>query len=172
MQRAHRDGAKPRARAHTHQPVRDGAEPRAEHTLTSQSGMAPSLGPSTHSPACDHCSPIPRPRPCTRNGRAWRHTGVRHMLRHTAPQAHTQPVWTAGATDTLHPTIRGAWTRSTWCRHTASPRLGPLTGTGAGGSPHGEAWDHSLQCCPGAPTLTQAPSSPDSGVPSWVFVAA
>ena len=27
---------------------------------------------------------------------------MRHMLRHTAPQAHKQPVWTAGATDTLH----------------------------------------------------------------------
>ena len=52
------------------------------------------------------------------------------------------------------------------------PAWGPSQASEAGGSPHGEAWDHSLQCCPGAPTLTQAPPSPDSGVPSWAFVAA
>lgn len=54
--------------------------------------------------------------------------------------------------------------------HQPVPSWGPTHRHLRQGAPsHEETWEHLLQCWPGAPTLTQAPPSPDSGVPSWVF---
>lgn len=149
----------------------DGADPRApEHTLTSSWPLQPK--PQAHGPAhgtAGHGD----------TAWTWAHTGVRHTLRHTAPQVHKQPVWTAGATDTLDRDHHGAWTvddqqgpETRGADTPASPCLGtphrhPRQGLPPGRKPGATSCSVGL-----GPDPDPSTASPDSEVPSWVFEAA